>query len=59
LLMVSGFLIWRTPHRLIVGVGLAALNLDLMGVRNTWHLVVFLLAVRTPHGNTKRNHSAE
>ncbi|HEX4458472.1 MAG TPA: hypothetical protein VIA18_10910 [Polyangia bacterium] len=56
LLTLSGALIWRTPHRFIAGIGIATLSLDLMGVRNTWHLVVWMMAARAPHGsNSKRN----
>jgi hypothetical protein len=42
----SGFLSWRTPHLAIAGVAVATLTLDLVGVRNTWRLVLWIIGER-------------
>lgn len=58
LLMIAGTLIWRTPRHFIGGVGIASLSLDLIGVRNTWQLVVWMMAQSVPNGG-KREQSPE
>lgn len=49
----SGFLSWRTPHLAVGGVAVATLMLDLIGVRNTWRLVLWIIGARLPDEASK------
>jgi hypothetical protein len=45
---VSGVVTWRTSHSSVGGIAVATLLLDLMGVRNTWQLVMWIFSARLP-----------
>lgn len=49
----SSLCLWHTSQRPLSCVATATLALDLMGVRNTWQLVVWMIGERVPTGAAK------